>query len=343
MKLAKITSQLNQLYPNKLACSWDNVGLLIGNENNDIKKIMTTLEITNQVVDEAIKKKVDLIVVHHPIIFKPLKSINDEKIIKLIKNNISVYVMHTNVDVCINGMNDWLADEIGLENIYELSQEIETKMASLSIKVSKDEIDRLSYILSPYIINLGAINNISDKLYNQGLYTTKIINNNDMLINVEANILASDQDEVIDMLLKKGYSDIKVTPITYPNLYLGIGRIGYIKEVKAISFARRLKRIFKTPIKIVGDVNKSIKKVAIVGGSGVEYMKEAKAKGCDCLLTGDIKYHDAHKAKELGIMLMDISHHAEVIFKEKMKGVLEEITNCQVITSSTNVDPFDYV
>lgn len=117
-KCQGIINLIETIAPKKLAENWDNVGLLVGSGSQEIKKIMVCLDVTDWVVEEAIEKKVDLIVAHHPIIFSGLKKVNTDsvlgrKIIKLIQNNISVYCAHTNYDITQNGLNDLLAQTLG--------------------------------------------------------------------------------------------------------------------------------------------------------------------------------------------------------------------------------------
>ena len=127
MKMSEITELFNGFAPEYLAESWDNPGLLVGEEKAEIKKILVALDATDEVVDEAVKIGADLIVTHHPMIFGSLKKINDatnlgKKIIKLIRNNICVFAMHTNLDIAFGGVNDDLAKILGLKNIGVLAE-----------------------------------------------------------------------------------------------------------------------------------------------------------------------------------------------------------------------------
>lgn len=123
-----LMDQLNGLYPPHLAEDWDKIGLHFGDPNAEVKRIMTTLDIRHAVVDEAITNKVDTIIVHHPILFKPiqrfdLSNTQNQIFEKLIKNDIKVFAMHTNLDIAFNGMNDWLAEELGLIEIRPLERD----------------------------------------------------------------------------------------------------------------------------------------------------------------------------------------------------------------------------
>ncbi len=117
MKVAEIISFLEDFAPSELAEEWDNVGLLVGKSHYDVKKILVTLDLNDEVLKEAIENEVDLIITHHPVIFKPLNKINDDLLIKAIRNDISVYSLHTNLDAADGGVNDVLAEKIGLDDI----------------------------------------------------------------------------------------------------------------------------------------------------------------------------------------------------------------------------------
>lgn len=128
--MTKVTFQhlidaLNQLYPPSFAEDWDQVGLHFGDPQAVVKKVMTTLDVRHAVVDEAIQYGVDTIIAHHPLLFRPIQrfdlTTSQNKLYeKLIKHDIKVFAMHTNLDIAHNGMNDWLAEELGLTNIREL-------------------------------------------------------------------------------------------------------------------------------------------------------------------------------------------------------------------------------
>lgn len=126
MKLSEMVKLFEGLAPSYLAESWDNPGLLVGEKDADIKKVLVTLDVSDEVIDEAVNINADLIVTHHPMIFGSIKKVNDDtplgrKIIRLIKNNIGHFAMHTNLDIAFGGVNDELAKILGLKNIDVLS------------------------------------------------------------------------------------------------------------------------------------------------------------------------------------------------------------------------------
>ena len=119
----EIASLLEEKFPTSLAYSWDNCGLLVGSESDKVENILLTLDVTSEIIDECIEKKVNLIITHHPVIFHPIKKIDNSSIVgRLLANNISVVSMHTNLDIAENGVNDCLANILGIKNIKTLCE-----------------------------------------------------------------------------------------------------------------------------------------------------------------------------------------------------------------------------
>ena len=152
MRLKKIIKNLEDKFPIELAEEWDNVGLLIGNAEKDIKSIILCLDITKEIVEKAVAYKVDLIISHHPFIFSPIKKIttyevNGDKILKLVQNDIAVYSMHTNIDSGIDGLNDFIIKKIGQEGkVFAVSNNNSIELRKL---VTSDLIDTKNKIINP--------------------------------------------------------------------------------------------------------------------------------------------------------------------------------------------------
>lgn len=249
-----IMNFMEQIAPKNLAENWDNVGLMIGNENQEVKKVLVALDCTAEVIDEAIEIGANMIVTHHPfILFQKMKSITKNnpfgnKIYDLIQNNICVFSAHTNLDSADGGVNDVLANLFQLQNVQKLDDES------------------------------------------------------------------------------------------------GLGRIGELKSaVNFLEFAKIVDD--KIPndglMKLVGNKDQEIKTVAVCGGSGASFIGLAKAKGADVYVTGDIKFHEAQDALDLGLCVADVTHYAgEVlvmpVVAEKMAGELD----VEVVQSKVNGQVF---
>lgn len=219
---------INKVIPLILKEDFDNVGLMIGEENMEINKVMVSLDCTLEVIEEAIENNCNLIFTHHPLIFRKPEVITDKsllgkKIIKIIKNNIAVYSAHTNLDSVENGINDILVEILGFKN---------------------------SGILS---INKAGQN-----------------------MGVNAGI-----GRIVD--IEQGIDFIKLLEIIKDKLNL-------------------------TSIRFSGDVNKVIKKIAIINGSGQSFFQLCKTKNVDVIISGDTTYHYVSDFKEEGINIIDIGH-----------------------------------
>lgn len=143
-KCSEIINYMEQLAPSRLSQDWDNTGLLLGDPQQHIKKVLVALDATPAVIDEAIEKGVQLIITHHPLIFKPISSIKNDNplgdcMIKLIRNNISLYSAHTNLDMTVGGVNDTLAASLQLEDIHVLQSLWSEKLKLYSIENSNEE------------------------------------------------------------------------------------------------------------------------------------------------------------------------------------------------------------
>ena len=149
-----------QIAPKKLAESWDNVGLLVGREDQEVHKIMLALDPSEQVIDQCIKEGVDLLVTHHPLIFSPMKQINfndvaGRKVIKLIQNRIGCYAMHTNFDVAV--MAKEAAKKLELSNPRVLDVTYEESFCKLVVYVPVESVDAVRTALCKEDDTLGTI------------------------------------------------------------------------------------------------------------------------------------------------------------------------------------------
>ena len=146
VKCGDIIRFMEEFAPPKLAEDWDNVGLLVGSREDEIKKVMVCLDVTPEVIEAAEANNANLIISHHPLIFKGLKRINDgdfkgRMIMNLIRKGINVYSAHTNLDVTKGGVNEQLSRVLGLKNLKNLKRYKTERLLKLVVFVPKDSID----------------------------------------------------------------------------------------------------------------------------------------------------------------------------------------------------------
>lgn len=357
MKLSKLIKNFELFYPPHFAEDWDSVGLQIGDPNQEIKKILTVLEITEDVIDEAIEKGVDLIVCHHPIIFKPLKQIvmsnsHSNKIISLIKNDIAVYAAHTNVDIANNGMNDWIAEVIGLERTRPLEVTKYNEFLHISIELKKNQISDVIDLLSELYTEEkdDVLQKVTVTPTTSFKEFAKDRKSHDNMCLINAFILET-EIPVLNRLMKNYNLKHKQSTIFYTSFrtenmgkQYGIGRIGQIKPQTLETLGASLKQKFDIDgVKIVGSRENIISKVAVVGGSGSSYIDSAIKARADVLITGDTSYHDAQHALENNIALIDAGHHLEIIFNDIMRDFLALICDEIVLASEIDSNPYEVI
>lgn len=253
--VADIAKSMEELAPLEFALEWDNVGLQIGQADQNVSSVLVTLTITPKVLETAIKEKVDLIIAHHPLIFEPIKKlITNEPLGNMLRtiliNDLALYVSHTNLDQAPQGLNYWLARDVGLEN---------------------------QKVLVPHL-----------------------------------------------------------------NSEVGLGRVGNVKSIELKQLAHNLEKMWETTIRVVGDLKQEINLCAVAGGSGGDFIQQAKLSGADVLITGDVSYHDAIDAKNMGLAVIDAGHFAteKVMVSEISKHLLGKFGTGLKILEEASEDPF---
>ena len=259
IKVNNIINEMELLAPTYLKEDFDNVGLMVGDKNKEVKKVLLALDCTLKVIEEAKKENVELIITHHPLIFKRPSSITTDtlqgkKIIELIKNDISLYSSHTNLDSVENGLNDTIVSILWFDN---------------------------------------------------------------------------------SKILEKNKRDDKA----------GLGRIVSLKE--SIQLEDLISKIKKSlninNLRVVKGKDK-VNKIAIINGSGQDFIGKAVALGADCIITGDTTYHFASDYKEMEISILDVGHFAseQITFFNVMENLKEKFKDVEFITSTVEEDPFSF-
>jgi dinuclear metal center YbgI/SA1388 family protein len=331
VKCQSIANIIEELAPKKLAESWDNVGLLVGDGSSKISKIMVCLDATEWVIEEAIEKKVDMLVCHHPMIFGSLKRITADtvlgrKLLKLISNGISLYSAHTNYDITKDGLNDIFARTLGFKS-FELIQPTNTeKLYKIIVYIPKGHEENIFNAM----VNAGAghIGNYSSCSYRTegtGTFmpeegTHPFIGQVGKLETVEETKLGtivpqSHLNKTIKALIKvHPYEEpaYDIMPLENEGTSLGLGRIGVLEQETTLGiYADHVKKsLGLDQIKIAGDPNKKIKKVAMLNGAGNKFISAARFAGADVLVTGDMQYHEMVDAVEAGLCIIDAGHFA---------------------------------
>ncbi len=329
-KVSDIVGIINVLAPFRLAEEWDNAGLQVGDPAAPAGKIMVSLDPGRNAVEAAVKAGCQLLLTHHPLIFRTLKRISaadplGRLLYLAISNDLSIISLHTNFDVAGGGVNDLLAERLGVSCCAPLKVTFVDELAKLSVFVPKGHEEKVMEALFRFS---GVIGNYSDCSFQSvGTGTFKPLQGAEPFLG-EIGKREYAEETRIEFLLRKGdmnaaiKSLMAVHPYEEPafDLYpllnkgkaAGIGRIGELMEGLTLAeFALKVKeQLSANGVRFVGDAERLVKKVALCGGSGASLLREARNQGADVLVTGDVKYHEAREAEELGLALVDAGHYA---------------------------------
>ena len=361
MKLIKIIECLEKWAPPILQEEYDNSGLIIGNKNNEINGVLVTLDCTEEILDEAINKKCNLIISHHPIIFNNIKRLNgsnyvEKCIIKAIKNEISIYSIHTNLDNVITGVNKKLAEKIKLKNIRILNKKenVLSKIEFYTPKKYKEKILKKLFQLGAG--RIGNYNSCSFQTLGKGTYIPEkkskpLIGSLNKLESVnEVKIELIYQNNIEDELIKNlkqvhPYDQVAffISKINNTSENIGSGIIGDLKIDFSI-LLKNLKSKFNLKfIKHSKKINKKINKIAVCGGSGSFLIKDAIKSGADAFITSDVKYHDFFQS-ENKIIIIDIGHYESEQFTKELifEYLNKKLINIAIHLSKMNSNPITY-
>ncbi len=369
IKAAEILQLMGKIAPANLAEDWDNVGLQVGDPKQEVKNVLIALDFNRNVLDEALEKDCQLIVTHHPFIFNGLKSINTQNqsgslIFDLIKNDIVLFSAHTNLDIAENGLNDYLIKKLDVNNISLLKSTKSQNYHKLVTFVPKSDFKALKDAL--YAKGAGKYNNYSHSgFYHQGTGNFKPLAESSPYLGEKGSVNEIEEyrfetvvsDDKIDQVVKEL---LRVHPYEEPawDLYKienlkskkGIGRVADLKtEIDLDAFLDKIKEIYDLDqIKVVKAKN-TVKRIALCSGSGADFIKDAYYQGADLYLTGDIKYHEAQLAEELGINLVDFGHYGSEKFVREL--LLERLNSeastklkkeLKFLKSEVNTCPWNY-
>lgn len=363
-----IMNIMEELAPSQLAEDWDNVGLTLGEPQREVKKILVALDVIPAVIEEAIAEGADMIITHHPmLLFQKVKNIRSDTplgsvIYDLIRHHISAFCAHTNLDIAFGGTNDVLGELAGLTNLEILEETGAEKLKKLVVYVplSHEEVVRDAMCLAG-AGHIGRYSHCTFGTEGQGTFlpldgTHPYLGSEGVLEKVEEVRLETIVTEKISakvisvMMAAHPYEEVAfdLYPVEQKINRVGIGRIGDLKESMSFGeYALLLKeKLGLSSIRLVGEKDKMIQRVGLCSGSGVEFMEAAKRKGADAYITGDIKFHEAQKALELGLCVADATHYASevlivpVLQKYIKQKAMDRGWELEVICSQVNGQTF---
>ncbi|MCK5050145.1 MAG: Nif3-like dinuclear metal center hexameric protein [Candidatus Cloacimonetes bacterium] len=323
IKVSDIVAHLNKIANPSLAFDWDNVGFQLGDGNQEVKKILLTLDVTENAINKAIRENVDLIISHHPFIFKPISKITNPIYLKLIKNNISVFCAHTNLDVIKKGVNFALAEKLELSNLKFISNENGSTLFQVAVYVPSDSMVKVADAV--FAFGAGIIGNYSNCMNDyevSGQFmpvegSNPVLGTKDKLEKVVERKLEFFVDsfklpKVIEEMEKAHPYETPayaVYPQEKQNENFGLGLIGELKQEMTLEdFAKTVKKNLQAPfVKLwrAGKPAKSkVKRIAVCGGSGTSLLSKVYGRA-DVFVSADFTYHTVLESR---IPLIDAGH-----------------------------------
>jgi len=326
---------MSEIAPAELAEDWDNVGVQVGDTSKNVDNVLLALDLNKEVIKEAEQKNCQLIITHHPLIFKGINSVNTQNetgrlIMELIKKDITLFSAHTNLDTADGGLNDYLAEMLDLKKLDKLSINMIKEFYKLVVFVPEDHLENIKKVL--YKNDAGRLGSYSHSGFSvKGKGTFKPLSDSDPFIGekdkvnevkeyrLETIVPAEKADKIAAEVIKQHpYEEPAWDLYKLENIKkeFGLGRIGFLKEKQTLAqLLLKIKEVFSLPnFRYVGNKNTEIKKVALCSGSGADFIKSAAFSGADLYLTGDVKYHEAQLAEELDMALVDFGHYGSEKF-----------------------------
>lgn len=365
VKCQTIAGILDELAPKKLAENWDNVGLLVGDGREKVKRVMVCLDVPEWVVEEAIDRDVDMIVSHHPMIFNGIKRVNSDtaagrKLLSLIKHNIALYSMHTNYDIVSGGLNDIFAKELGFINYEVIEETFREKLFKLVVYVPSGHEDRvMNAMCNAGAGHIGKYSRCTFRAKGIGTFEPQdgakpFIGSKGILESVdEFRVETIVPEKLLNKVVKEMLKAHPYEEAAY-DIYetrneshvMGLGRIAELENETTLSiYAENVKNLLGAEhIRYAGDPERRIKKVALLNGSGNKFISDARFAGADVLVTGDMQYHGVLDALEMGLCVIDAGHYAteKIMVKyitEYLKGKFQELKlDVDVVESSANTE-----
>lgn len=364
MKLRELTSFLETIAPLAYQEDYDNSGLIVGHPDKEISGALISLDCTEAVVDEAIENGFNLIISHHPIVFKGLKKLNGKNyvervVMKAIKHDIALYAIHTNFDNVLDGVNKKICDKLGLTGctILKAKEGALKKLVTFCPDADAEKVRR-----AMFEAGAGWIGNYSECSYNtEGVGTFKAgvgtnphvgdigKRHHESEIRIETIYPANIERELLAALVEAHpYEEVSfdLYPVSNPYPQVGSGMIGNLKndqdEMSFLNFVKE--KLHAKVIRHTGILGKKIRRVAVCGGAGSFLLPNAIRAGADIFITSDFKYHEFFDAEEK-LIIADVGHFESEQFTQELllEIITEKFHNFALRLTVQNTNPINYL
>ena len=364
MKLKDLTKFLDTAVPLSFQEGYDNAGLQVGSPEKEISSALLTLDVTEEVLDEAGYAGSDVIISHHPVIFGGLKQLSGKNateriILKAIKQDVAIYSAHTNLDVLENGVSRKMAEKLGLKNVKVLVP-LRNRLLKLVVFIPVEHLEKVREAV--FSAGAGVIGGYEkcgfvttgDGSFMPGDDTKPFTGEKGKLhyekeVRFETVLFAHMKGRVVRALLEAHpYEEVAydLYPLENDNVRTGMGCTGEFTEpLSEKEFLKLLGSVFSAKgIKYSKPTGKEIRKVALCGGAGGQLINEAIASGAGAYVTGDIRYHSFFEAGSK-ILLADIGHFESEKFSTEILYdlIIKKFPTFALRFSEVNTNPINYL
>ncbi|MGV3630322.1 MAG: Nif3-like dinuclear metal center hexameric protein [Bacteroidota bacterium] len=363
MKIKELISFLEHKYPLGSQADFDNCGLITGDAGEEIASVLVSLDCTEEIIEEAITLGANVVVSHHPIVFRGLKKITgknyvERTIIKAIRNNIAIYAIHTNLDHHLSGVNAEIASRLELENIQILDP-VQNSLYKLCVFVPRDHVSQVER--SMFHAGAGKIGNYGECSFeSQGIGSFKPLEGADPFEGKVGSRTKAEESK-IEVLVSKHklaavlhamneahpYEEVAhdILPLYNKNQEEGSGMIGELKNpVDTLTFLAKIKQSFHCGVIRHTDlIRQKIRTVAVCGGSGSFLLQKAITHKADLFITADFKYHEFFDAEDK-IIIADIGHYESEQFTINLihREISNNFAKFAVHLTGINTNPINY-
>ena len=329
--VADVARWLDEFAPARLAESWDNVGLIFGDPGSEVERVMTCLSVTHKTALEAVHDRAELIVSHHPVLFRPVQRLRADRpetgaLWTLARAGISIVSPHTAFDNTVGGINDGLAARLGLHEIHSLRPT--TSSTSFKIVVFTPEAEHEAVLAAAFAAGagrIGAYRECSFAIPGQGTFygdegtnpTIGQAGRRETVAELRVEMVCpADRLAPVLAAIREAHSyeepAIDVYPLHAAAQGPGAGRVGRLPRTTTLrALAAEVGQTLRAPaLQVVGDPERAVARLAIVCGAGDDFLHDAARAGADALLTGEARFHRALEAESVGIGLIVAGHHA---------------------------------
>ncbi len=364
--LATLLDDLEQLAPPTRAADWDNVGLLLGDRAAEVQRVMTCLTVTPECTAEAIERGVQLIVSHHPILFRGVKRLTGgtpegKMLLDLVRRDVAVYSPHTAFDNTVGGINEKLAQRLDMTACEPLRAEPSGRMCKLVVFVPDADLEKVSTALfNAGAGQIGEYRECSYRLNGTGtFFATEAANptvgtrgRREEVPEWRLEVVCPESRvERVVTAMRQAHSYEEPAFDVYPLRVLtgrhGSGRVGRLSSpLRLEDLGRRVRESLRCgPVQLIGDVHREVERVAIVCGAGGELFQDAVKAHVDVFLTGEMRFHDYLSAQQHGVALCLPGHYATERFavEELAVWLQGRYPQLEVFASRKEADPVHWV